>query len=281
MGNFSLTPLGPGRARWRAFTLLEVLVAVAVLGILLVLLVQIADNAVHAVHTSRQQISATQQARAVLDALESDFGGLVVENGLPVFAKPSLPQGNSELVFFTRGRGPSGTPDFRFTAVAYRLENTELIRSWSSVAWSDSDLVQRLASAPASSSRSVLARGILRFEAVAVRKNGESVPLAQAGRATLLGMAIPGGLLALDRTTPPAPSASEQIVSVTIAVAAIDEQNLQLPGVLEMAEKLGDPAAGEAPLEAWKQRLNSGALDDIPAPARHALRLSQQTFSVE
>lgn len=267
-------------ARWSktscGFTLIEVLVATAVLSILLVLLLQVSDHTLRATQTSQQQISATKQSRAVLDSLESDLSTAVLKYGLSILTNTTGT--NTVLAFLTNERGPSGASGFRCAAIAYDLATNRLQRRFSPVAWDDRDLVLRTASAAGSSQISNLATGILRFEAVAELENGDIVPLSLCSSDELLGETLSGGFRALNITDASAPSTGQRVVALIVAVAAVDEQNLALPGVEGIAAKLASPSAGETPMEVWRSALADGDLDSIPRPALAALRMTQQTF---
>lgn len=261
-----------------AFSLVEVLATIALLALLLVLLSQIFDHTLKATRASKQQISTTRQARAVMDALDADLSNAILENGLSLFSKSSEPNNDTLLVFLTRSRGPSGQTGFRRASVAYELTGQEVRRLFAPVVWSDTDAVQAALSAASAEETSTLARGILRFEAVAVLDNGEILPISEASHTTLFGSPLPDQFAALDLTAPPASSTRERVVAITVAVAAVDSRNLDLPGIEEIAEKLGSPDVGQTPLEVWKTAIASGELDSIPSPTLNALRLTQQTF---
>jgi prepilin-type N-terminal cleavage/methylation domain-containing protein len=260
----------------RGFTLIELLAAVAVFALVLILLSQIASHTLQTTRTVTQQMDATQRARAVLDALAVDLEGLAAENGLTLFAKTTA--SNTELAFLTQTRGPSGVAGFRNMAVVYRLENGELVRRGAEVTWEQSDLVNRIVGAASSPDPSVIAPGILRFEAVAVLENGDVVPVTQAGTGSLFGRAIPDGFVGLPLHPADAPS---RVVGLIVAVAALDSQSLRLPGAAEIGALLPSPTVGETPLEAWTKAVSAGELGGIPRPAVSALQIAQRSFSLK
>lgn len=264
--------------RGTAFTIVELLAAMAVLVLLLSLVMQILGHTFRATHTVQQQISATQQTRAVLDALESDLANLIVENGLTIFTKSSGSNGDTVLAFLTRSRGPAGAVNFRFMGVAYELVNHEMRRRSLPVSWNDKNLVDKAVGAAAAQESSILARGILRFEAVAVLQNGDTVSLVQSSHREHFGQPVPEGYLAIDLRVPPASSPERQVVALTVAVAAVDQQNLGIPGVADMGKCLPSPTVGKSPLQTWKEALASGELGSIPRPALAALRMTQKTY---
>jgi hypothetical protein len=161
--------------------------------------------------------------------------------------------------------------------VAYRLENDELVRRSTEVTWEQSDLVNRIVGAASSGTVSVIAPGILRFEAVAVLENGNIVPVS-AGSATIFGQPVPDGFVGLSLTASnPAP----RVVAIIVAVAALDSQSLRLPRAAEIAALLPSPSAGETPMEAWSKVISAGGLNGISQPAVSALQIAQRSYSLK
>jgi prepilin-type N-terminal cleavage/methylation domain-containing protein len=260
----------------RGFTLIELLAAMAVFVLVLILLVQVANHTLQTTKLVNQQMDATQRARTVLDALSLDLEGLAAQNGLTLFARTVA--ANSELAFLTQSRGPSGIAGFRNMAVAYRLENDGLVRRSSEVTWEQSDVVSRIVGAASSNTVSVIAQGILRFEAVAVLENGSVVPLSQAGSPTIFDQPIPDGFLGLHLNTA---NTASRVVTIIVAVAALDSQSLRLPGVSDFASQLPSPSVGETPMEAWTRVLSSEGLSGVPLSAVSALQIAQRSYSLK
>lgn len=259
----------------RAFTLIELLAAMAVLALVLAFLVQLASQTMTATRSSHQQMEASQQGRIVLDSLSADLANLVAQNGLGILAKET--GGNVELAFLTRSRGPKGSPT-RFLAVAYVLNGNDLQRQtfpidWDTVVLPDTALL----AVTSPSSISVLASGILRFNATATLDDGDIVTLS--GLPASAKQTNGSAFVQLVPSIPPVSSLLPKVASLTVAVAPLSEKNLQLAG--DMAVKLGDLENGKTALAVWSSSIALGKLASLPAPAVAGLQLSQQTYEIK
>ncbi|PAW77481.1 MAG: hypothetical protein B9S32_10810 [Verrucomicrobia bacterium Tous-C9LFEB] len=270
-----MLPVAPRSGR-SGFSLMELLVAMAVLVIISALLFQISEQTHRAVRTSHQQMDATQQARIVLDTLSADFSNLVAQNGFTVFVKQDGT--NTKLCFLARSRGPAGSSDFRFMAIGYALEGSEMVRRSSPMTWSEMDFVTKPVNVMTTGDRDILAKGVLRFEAVAVLENGAIVPVTQSGLTTLFGDVVPGGFAALPLNKPPFTASQSRVTALIVAVASVDEQNISLPRVSQIADLLKSPAAGRTPLDLWTETVNSSEFAVLPRPAVAALQMIQETI---
>ena len=85
----------------RAFTLVEVLVAVSVLTIIFSILVSILGTMSSAWRTSRNQMDNFAKARALLNVLHNDLRNSVIRQDLPSFTENN----KNELSFFVRNFG--------------------------------------------------------------------------------------------------------------------------------------------------------------------------------
>lgn len=257
------------------FTLIELLVAVAILGIILLMLLQISEHTFRAVRSSHQQMDATQKTRIVLDVIAADLENLVAKNGFTLFAKQN--GGDTQIVFVSRSRGPAGASDFRQIAVAYALEGNEMVRRTGEITWADTNLVSKTIQVAASGGRTVLASGILRFEVVAGLDDGSLVPLATTMKPTLFGEAVPDGFSALEIE---ANGTNRPAASLVVAVAAVDDQNLRLPGAANAGALLPSPSTNQTPLEAWENAIADGSLESIAPPVRQALQTAQESLQI-
>lgn len=264
------------------FTLIELIVAMAVLTVLAMLLVQILGQTLQATRMQRQQMSATGKTRAVLDAVGNDLASLVALDGLSAFYRIDA-GGNVELAFLTRSRRPEtvSAANFRFATVVYRLDGTNLERESAAVAWNEplTNLILR------PGERNALAGSIVRFEAVATLDDGSVVPLqmqaASWNAAELHGEPVPGGFLALAISTPPTNAAAPRVTAITVAVAALDDQTLEIADAAGIGADLPDPELGKTPYETWSDFISSGQLSGHPAPALAALRIAQRTYPLK
>ena len=121
------------RFRSTGFTLLEVLIAVAVVALLLSLFVQLLSGTIATINASNKQIDSASLARITLDRFGNDFSTAILHNGATAlyYSEPG-PSGNSAISFLTesRARGASGTSsawttDTRSAFVGYRVRQVQ------------------------------------------------------------------------------------------------------------------------------------------------------------
>ena len=123
-----------GVNRRRAFTLVELLVAMTVLVILVGMIAQMTNGVSKVVNLSQAHIDTDAQARALLDRMAIDFGGMVKRPDVDYYLKgrpTTLVQaGNDQIAFYSETSGyftssTSGstdtTPQGPFSLIAYRV----------------------------------------------------------------------------------------------------------------------------------------------------------------
>lgn len=86
--------------RPRGFTLLEMLVAMAILALLVVVLLGIVDGATKLWRTSENRIDSFREARAALNVIHSELKGLFVTTNTAYFRQQAATNG-SEIFFVT------------------------------------------------------------------------------------------------------------------------------------------------------------------------------------
>ncbi len=272
-------PVRPGKD-FAGFTLVEMMVAMAVLVLLLTLLAQATGFITMATSITQKQISATQTERTVMDALEADLANAVTQNGMTVFVRQdSQDPPNVQLAFLTRGRGPSSTSPttLRFMAVAYLLNGNMLTRRVTPVLWSTVDLNDAVVGTATSTTNqfSVLSNSILRLEAVVQLDDGSIAPLSTSNPSWLANASqgFSGFVLT---TSPVSASATPRVRSIIVAISALDGQLLRLPGASTMGRKLRSTPAGETPLDYWDSQIASGVLNAYPKPVVAGLEIYQR-----
>lgn len=270
------------RRRRCGFTIVELLVATAVLALMLALLVQIANHTLQASRVTTQQLESTQSSRRVLDTLASDLAYSVFSSGATIIVQPRT--GSVTLSLLTSGRGPiTDMAPPRFLAINYKLEKHQIIRSYRSVGWSEQNLLVAAESAAGvTTDIAPLADGVLQFAVLAVLENGEivsvtSLPLSAgvSQPTTYQGEVVPTGWTALIPAKRPYTSNSERVKSLLFAIASVDQQNLQL--LSESQKNILPPPATSDPIKEWEDDL-AGA--DLPAPARAAIRFQSKVISL-
>lgn len=265
------------------FTLLELMVAIAVMGLTLFMLLQISSQSLQATRTSRNKIESEKRARAVLDSLSTDFANRVAGPNTPVFVKQD--GGNLQLVFLTRTRGPAGATDFRFLAVAYELSENRILRKTAPVQWSQADLLPLMLSALSSVTFSTIAHGILRFEATVILSDGTRTPLNTDASVAWMsekwqGSALPTGFQVL--LIPKPTGSGLRAHALVIGAAALNDSNLEKlssTGVGDL-DLLPNATGTESPADAWSRVLSSALPDGIPSEVMSSISLLQQTFSL-
>ncbi|MBN8709115.1 MAG: prepilin-type N-terminal cleavage/methylation domain-containing protein [Verrucomicrobia bacterium] len=124
-------PRGAGsRRRSRAgFTIVEMLVAMAVFAMLLVLITMLFKNASALVMANSKRLDADIQARQLLDRMAVDFAQMLKRDDVDYYMKSSAaPQaGNDQMAFFSEVPGyfaSTTSPQSPFSLVAYRVNET-------------------------------------------------------------------------------------------------------------------------------------------------------------
>ncbi len=279
-GGGVLRGVEPYRQRPAAFTVIEVLVASAVLALLLVLLLQMANYTLQASRVTTQKLNATQAARRVIDTLSSDLAG-AVSNGATVLYQPD--GGSVSLSLVTAGRGPANAAlPTRFLAVNYRLAGYQIIRSYEAVGWNVTDWLTAAAAAGTSTNRSLLAPGILQFAVLALLEDGTTAVVLASGTSIppsaltswrvpaggmFEGQVVPADWSALVRVKPPSTLIQPRVRALLAAIAAVDEQNFQL--LSESQRDLFAQPLTADPVKEWETVLNGASL---PGSARTAIR---------
>jgi len=254
-----------------AFSLIELLTAMAVLALILVLLVQVVNGILQSTQAQSQQMDSVAEARRMLDVIETDLSQAVITESATILLRSA---GDSrELAFLADRRGP--TAGHRLLAVRYdQAKDTQFQRSYGSVGFTEADLMAAAAvEAPVTSS--VLANGILAFDIRFLGESGE-YGFADAGSAAWAtssynGFATPGGWRALITDSPSfARELPERIHSLQIWVAAIDEQNLAIIDPAGIRSIFGaDPSA-------WRENVDQS--ESLPARVKSAIRILSKTI---
>jgi prepilin-type N-terminal cleavage/methylation domain-containing protein len=283
----------------KGFTLVELLVAMAVLAFIVAMAVQILSFTLQVSVSSSHQLDATQRCRAVLDAIGADLTNLMVPNGSTVLVQDT--SGTVQLAFLSSSRGPNtaGT-DFRLLTVGYQLittgTNQGINRTTSPVQWGTTDLLAQSVTTTGTTT-SILAKSIVRFDAVALLDNGQTVLLTPptptppattvswvTTTTTASGQTVPSGWSALVLAQALPDPNNPRVKALIIGVASLDDQTFNLPNVSTMGSQLTPPtvSAGQAqtPVDAWNAAIDAGNLKSFPKPAVTSLRLDQRTYTL-
>lgn len=267
-----------------AFSVLELLVAMAVLSIVLVMVVQIMNGVLASTRTQNAQMDSVAEARRALDVMESDFGGVVVGRTVTVLVPDAIHK-PVQLAFAAARRGPdSAASTHRFLAVAYATNSSNgLVRSYRSLSSTEPDLLNALAAAAApggTNDASMIGEGILAWQIRAVRSS-DTVPigaLLDSGAATTnyYDLAVPAGWAALVTREDAALPEVAPVRTLEIWMAAIGQDNLQLIDSTGARPAIVSALAGNP--EGWREALD--ASPGIPGQIKSAIRVLKKVISL-
>ncbi len=222
----------------KAFSLIEVLVATAVLSLVVVLLVQIIGLSTEAIGRSKRKLDAAGQARLFLDRLGMDLSSRIARADLPMDF--SSGPGNDGLRFYTEVSGYQGQR--RVSLVSFRIHEGAGDRAYQaerSAAGTDWAQVKALpfgetnTPVPVDSDYEVLADGVFRMEISYVKKSDGQLTNIQ----------------------PPL----KDIAAIVVAVAALDENSRKILAsgdLKKLADKLPDAGENKDPITAWRQTIS-------------------------
>jgi prepilin-type N-terminal cleavage/methylation domain-containing protein len=237
----------------RAFTLLEMLCATAVVSVVLVVTAQLVNSAGAWSGAARRMLIASAQTRATMDRLAGDLSARISlpGNNLEILKTPG---GNDALQMFSDVRNRSATA--RFSAVTYKVENPaaasgrnepQLQRIVTPVEWNEEP--QTLpGTAAAGGAADVFAEGCFRLEVAFLLKSGD-----------------------IRESSPPDPG---EIAALIVTVAALDaatRAKCSAEELRDLAAALADAEDGRAPLEAWSAA-------NLTGPGGKEARFAQKIF---
>ncbi|MCX6970672.1 MAG: prepilin-type N-terminal cleavage/methylation domain-containing protein [Verrucomicrobia bacterium] len=258
---------------FKAFTILELLVSMAVLAMILVMLLQVVNGILQSTKTQSQQMDSAGAARRMLDVMQADLSKAIVGENAAIFVNSSSPG----LAFLTARRGPTGSVGHRFLAVQYGLggtNNTQLTRSYGSSSFANTNLLLDTVNTP---TNSVLADGILGFQIRVLTSSSNyastGTPSANWATNNYNNVPGPGGWNALLTGSPSfAAGLPNRARALQIWVAAVDKQSLQLVSATSAQAVFGtDPTA-------WQSSVDTST--NLPAPVKSCIRILTKTFAL-
>jgi prepilin-type N-terminal cleavage/methylation domain-containing protein len=272
------TPPQSRSAPSSGFTLLEVLVAAAVLGLVMALVLQIVNAMLESTGGASRQMESTAAARRALDTMATDLQKAAVGENVAIL----VPTGSSADLFaaVTQRRLPAGQTG-RFLAVRYFTNaQNELRRAYAPVADSSTDLLG--AATNAATTSSPLATGILAVAVRALADGTNSYPVSNApsanwSTAIYNTFAAPTGYKALLTTGPSfAAGLTNRTRALEIWIAAADSQTISL---LTNTSKLAALTSALDPAypQNWRAKVDE---TDIPPQAKSSIRVLSKTIPV-
>jgi prepilin-type N-terminal cleavage/methylation domain-containing protein len=281
----SATPALPVGPTTRAFSLIEVLVAMAVLSLIMVLMVQISDGILASTRIQNQQLDSVATARRAVDIMYSDISSAIVGPTATLLVRENTPN-TPFLAMVSQRFGPSTAPaNYRCLAIQYVMDGDgNLFRRNAAVAFGDNLLQKATENIPTPDIP--VASGILGFT-LRIITTDTSSPVQELNSTpspswavpsvadtTYNGLSVPAGWKAL------VPPGSKFVTEPTktsraleIWVAAIEPQSYRL---LEETGKLTaarNVFQGSNP-STWRNQFDAA---DIPPTVKSSLRIINKT----
>jgi len=274
-----------------AFTILELLVSIAVLVVLVLLVSRLFSSAAAVTTSGNKRMDANAQLRPLFDRMAVDFSQMIKRADVDYYLKsPSNVQnGNDQLAFYSAVSGyyPSTGSQSPISVVGYRINSTSTSTSfnklermskglvWNGVSTTDTPVVflpltitgtwPTATNGNADSDYELLAPYVFRFEYYYLLKNGSfSVTPwdASVGHTSFSGM--------------------QDVAAVSVAIAAIDPKSRVLVSDLQLttlAGRLGDFSTSMMPGELvaqWQTALDGTT--DMPQPSIQSVRIYERSF---
>lgn len=269
----------------KAFTLVEMLVAITILTLLVLFVMRLFSSAAALAASGNKRMDADGQARPLLDRITIDFAQMVKRADVDYYIKSmsNAQAGNDQLAFYSMVPGYSTTSTSPVSLVAYRINaQNKAERMGKGLLWNGDFssgtpivfLPLTIASTwPAATSNAtdpdyeLVGPHVFRFEYYYLLKNGNlsDTPWdTGAGHTTVNGM--------------------EDVAAISVAIAGIDPKSRALLSdtqVAILAGRLNDFASSMRPgslLTDWQMALDSTS--DMPRSAISGVRIYQRYFQL-
>lgn len=264
----------PHKSRSRGFTLMELMVTMAVLSIIMVMALQVTESSRNAIRISEARAINDSIARRAFDPLVQDLGEIVIREDARIEFK-SQP-GNDELAFLALRRGPT-------TGEAIGDRDVSLI-SYSMVDNPEGG--------------TMFARGSLGYEfdgtseplVLDATKDFPPIPATnlQPVSTNMLRFEVEYLIDSANGVTREitAPETSKDLRGVTITVVTLDDRSLRAVGasrVPALASKFPDATTSENTLKTWskiRDDLAKSGLSGYSKQALETLRCYQRTILI-
>ncbi len=299
----------------RAFTLIEVLAAMAVLSLLLVMTFQMVSQTNLAVGAAGDERAALATGSAALDRIEADLSTAMRDRGLALVARDASAGGgtDSAIGFLSLSRPEAeaaSTTQPRGALIAYGMRAISATSGGTAFSYTGLErwlgrfdyadqpgpaFEELTAQDAAAGEWTALGSGIVRFWVSYVLDDGTIVqqpPIYRVESSTtgnptpfLDGRAMATNWNAVATSPETAATAGPQpgpfVRSLLVAVAVVNPGTLAQAAdanrLNEVRSDLGNPDAGETPLEVWE----AGVGDVGFAPLRQNLRFFQRSVSLD
>jgi prepilin-type N-terminal cleavage/methylation domain-containing protein len=265
----------------QGFSLVEILVATAVLSILALIIVQVISLTGRAINISSQNLDAAGQARLVFDRLAIDLAARPDRSDLGMIFTKKTTNASDCFRFYSQVGGYNGARGI--TAVGYRIQTTNSNRLYQLERGATGTdflataqtpiqfLPQTIGAADAVSTDNpdtdyeVLAKGVFRLEFCYLLASGK------------LTIANPNA----------SPTDFTGISAIVVALGVIDNRSLELLSggsgtqLAALSNALQKTSDGDDPVSEWNQALSSGlVVSGIPHAVLQNLRVYERIFYV-
>jgi prepilin-type N-terminal cleavage/methylation domain-containing protein len=271
----------------QAFTLVEMLVSVAILTLIVLLVVRLFNDAAILTNSGTKRMEADGQARPFLDRIAIDFAQMLKRSDLDYYVKTpgNVQFGNDQIAFYTEVPGyyPSAGSQSPVSLVSYRVNvqsKAERLGKgllWNGVSFSSTPIVflprTIAASWPSAtdgttdSDYEIAAANVFRFEYYYWLTNGNLSDTPwdiTAGHTAINGM--------------------QDVATISVAIAAIDPKSrvllsdMQVTTIAARMEDFTSSMGCGGLLTQWQNALN--ATNDMPRPAISGIRIYQRYFQI-
>src|SRR4030095_10328993 len=274
-----------------AFTIVELLVSIAVLVVLVLLVSQLFSYAASITTSGNKRMTAEAQLRPLFDRMAVDFSQMIKRPDIDYYLKSpsSVQSGNDQLAFYSTVSGyyPASGSQSPISLVAYRINSTSSSTSfnklermskglvWNGVSTTDTPVVflpfTIATTWPAATNGNVdsdyemVAPYVFRFEYYYLLKNGSfSVTPwdTSSGHTTVSGM--------------------QDVAAISVAIAAIDHKSRVLISdsqLTTLATRLSDFSASMTQgdlLTQWQTALDGTT--DMSRPSIQSVRIYERSF---
>jgi prepilin-type N-terminal cleavage/methylation domain-containing protein len=291
--------VGTRRAR-QAFTLIEVLVATAVLALLVLLIASILQSGSVVISGSRKHLGADAEAREVFSQFGLDLARKPRRADLDVLLSAS----NNALFFYSEAPGFQSTSDIRqfnkLSLVGYRVNDAaQLERLGKGLTW-DSPPFLTYAAQPPSTNSAPLATSTIpgvwgqTVGSAPVHTDGADANyhlLAKGVFRLFYCFQKTDGSLILEPTFDPTKGKLAETSALILTLAVLDDESRRpLSDITKLATALPTPtqsdlAAGRLPAEVWQAAVNNNtqfaSAAGIPAATAARVRIYQRSFPLD
>ena len=275
------------------FTLIEVLVASAILALLVVIVAQMVGSASSLSSNSKKRLDADDEARMVFDRMTGDINGMVKRRDINPLFLSSV--GNDSMYFYSQAPAYStnaAASNSQIALIGYSVTNTGvgLIRfsmgqSWDALTFSNPS-VTTISNAP-STNFHVIAPDVFRMEYALMMKPGSTNNTNGSGP----GNYSANGINVVYQTNN-AGQAMKDVAGIVVAIALLDPTSRVIvssnalsslassmaDATIKLSASLNGSPTDGIPIDDW--RTNALISSSIPLAARGQIRIYQRYIPI-